>query len=113
MGRRKQSDEPSEDYKLPPMLTDEGLENFMISTAFQAAYKRMMNGTASSQEITHFLKLGSSKNKKEMQILENQKDLLTAKTKAINDSEDFTKIAKEAMQAMSEYQGRGAQEDEE
>ena len=60
---------------LRPALTPEARENQMISLAVDLAEKQLREGTASSQVITHFLKLGSSKEKLEKEILEKQKEI--------------------------------------
>ena len=69
--------------KLRPALTPEAEENQMISLAVDLAKKQLMEGTASSQVITHFLKLGSSKEKLEREKLEKENELLRAKTEAL------------------------------
>lgn len=68
---------------LRPALTPEARENQMISLAVDLAEKQLREGTASSQVITHFLKLGSSKEKLEKEILEKQKEMITAKTESL------------------------------
>lgn len=107
MPRRKAQQEPEDDYELPQMQSEEAIENLLINESVKLVYKRLKNGTASAQEVCHFLKLGSTKSRLENQILEGQKDLISAKTKAIVDGEDFKRVAEEAMAAMSEYKGTG------
>lgn len=105
MPRRKSNDDSPKIYKLPPMLSEEQMENFLISEAYQLAYQRLKDGTASSQEVCHFLKLGTTKSRLELGIMSQQKELMAAKTEAINQAEDYRKIASEAMLAMKEYRG--------
>lgn len=69
-----------------PMLTPEAKENQMISLAMDCAERQMIEGTASSQVITHFLKLGSGKERLEREKLEEENKLLRAKTKALEES---------------------------
>lgn len=69
-----------------PMLTPEAKENQMISLAMDCAERQMMEGTASSQVITHFLKLGSERERLEREKLEEENKLLRAKTKALEES---------------------------
>lgn len=107
MPRKKAPSEPTQKYDLPKMLTLEGTENVLCAKALEVAYQRMCDGTASSQEIVHFLRLASTKHQTEMAILENQKDLLAAKTHAIEQNDDFKKITEDAIIAMSEYKGSG------
>ena len=62
MSRRAKVAESSQ--TLPPMrpaLTPEARENQMISLAMDLAEKRLRDGSASSQEVTHFLKIAASK----------------------------------------------------
>lgn len=101
--------------KSPPATTPEGRENQMISLAMELAEKRLRAGTASAQEVTHFLKLGSLNNRVERDILEKQKELITAKTEAIRQSKRVDELYAEAISAMKRYAGeepdRGDNED--
>lgn len=96
-----------------PALTPDARENQMIYLATQLAEKQLMEGTASSQVITHYLKLGSSKEKLEKEILEKQKDLITAKTDALQSAKHIEELYKEAVDAMRRYSGSCQSEDEE
>lgn len=90
-----------------PALTPEARENQMISYAIDLAEKQLIEGTASSQVITHFLKLGSSKERIEKEILEKQKSLIEAKTKAYQAADDMKELYAEAIKAMRTYSGQG------
>lgn len=90
-----------------PALSPEARENQMISLAVDLAEKQLMEGTASSQVITHFLKLGTTNAKIEKEILKNQSELVKAKTKSIKNAEENSKMYKEALEAMKRYSGRG------
>jgi len=91
----------------PPAKTPEARENQMISLAIDLAEKQMIKGTASSQVISHYLKLGSTKEKLEKEILEKQKELITAKTEAIHSAKRVEELYKDALNAMRSYSGRG------
>lgn len=91
--------------KIKPPLTPEADENEMIALATNLVKQRLIEGTASSQETTHFLKLASTKARLEKEILEKQKDLIEAKTKAYRDSEDMKVLYAEAIKAMRRYNG--------
>lgn len=93
--------------KMRPALTPEARENQMISLAVDLAEKQLRDGTASSQVITHFLKLGSSKERIEKEILEKQKDLLEAKTQSYQSSQRIEALYAEAIDAMKVYNGSG------
>lgn len=76
--------------------------------------KRLLAGTASSQETTHFLKLGSTKERLEKDILEKKKDLITAKTESIQSAKRVEELYVNALNAMRRYSGdRRGDEDEE
>ena len=66
--------------KRRPALTPEARENQLISLAVDLAEKQLQEGTASSQVITHYLKLGSTKERLEKEKLEEENKLLRAKT---------------------------------
>lgn len=98
--------------KMRPALTPEARENQMISLAVDLAEKQLMEGTASAQVITHFLKLGSTKERIEKEILEKQKELISAKTESLHSTKDIKALYAEAMDAMRCYQGAKDQDDE-
>lgn len=88
-----------------PALTPDARENQLIAMAVDLAEKQLRDGTASSQVITHFLKLGSSKERIEKEILEKQKDLIDAKTKSYQSAEEMKVLYEEALRAMKSYSG--------
>lgn len=88
-----------------PALTPESRENQLISLAVDLAEKQLQEGTASSQVITHYLKLGSTKERIEKEILEKQKDLITAKTEAIKSARRIEELYENAIKAMRSYGG--------
>lgn len=78
----------------------------MISLAVDLAEKQLLEGTASSQVITHFLKLGSTKAQVEKELLERQRDLAAAKTDSLKSQQKIEELYTEAMAAMRRYNGR-------
>lgn len=90
---------------LRPALTPEARENQLISLATDLAEKQLLEGTASSQVITHYLKLGSTKEKIEKEILEKQKELISAKTEAIQSAKRIESLYADAISAMRKYSG--------
>lgn len=104
---RKKSEPSESSRKMRPALTAEARENQMISLAVDLAEKQLREGTASSQVITHYLKLGSTKEKIEKEILEKQKDLLSAKTEALQSAKKIEELYTDALNAMRDYSGRG------
>ena len=95
----------SKKNKMRPALTPEARENQMIFLATELAEQQLRDGTASSQVITHFLKLGSSKEKLEHEILKEQKKLITAKTESLESSKRIEELYTNAITAMREYGG--------
>jgi hypothetical protein len=91
--------------KRPPAKTPEARENQLVAFAMDLVEKRLLNGTASSQETTHFLKIGSTKERIEKEILEKQKDLITAKTDAIQSQKRVEELYANALNAMRSYSG--------
>lgn len=93
--------------KRRPAIMPDSREQQIISMAYDLVEKRIREGTASSQETTHFLKLGSSKARIEKETLELQKELIAAKTKALRDQEEMKELYAEALKAMRNYAGQG------
>lgn len=93
--------------KMRPALTPEARENQMISLAVDLAEQQLRDGTASSQVITHYLKLGSTKERIEKEILEKQKDLITAKTESLQSTKRIEELYANALNAMRNYSGQG------
>ena len=84
----------------------------MIALAVDLAEKQLLEGTASSQVITHYLKLGTMKEKIERDILEKQKELITAKTEALKSQKRVEELYAEALTAMRRYNGQGEPDEE-
>lgn len=95
-----------------PALTPEARENQLISLAVDLAERQLQDGTASSQVITHYLKLGSTKEKIEKEILEKQKELISAKTEALQSAKRIEELYTNAIKAMQSYSGRSDSDDE-
>jgi predicted unusual protein kinase regulating ubiquinone biosynthesis (AarF/ABC1/UbiB family) len=95
-----------------PAFTPDARENQMISLAIDLAEKQLADGTASSQVITHFLKLGSSRERLEQELLVKQKELQEAKTKSLKSSENSEILYKGALRAMRIYSGSGGEQDD-
>lgn len=110
MPRGKTSKPLSSKRKTRTPMSAEARESQLISLAIDLAEQQLRDGTASSQVITHYLKLGSSKDKLERQILEKQKDLIGAKTKAYQSSEKIEKLYADALEAFRQYGGYGKNE---
>lgn len=108
MARKKDipSNAKTSSKKIRPATTPEARENQLISLAVDLAERQLLEGTASSQVITHYLKLGSSKEKIEREILEKQKMLIEAKTENLQSSKRIEELYAEAISAMKSYSGQ-------
>ena len=95
-----------------PALTPEARENQLISLAIDLVEQRLIDGTASAQETTHFLKLASRKAKLEAERAELENELIKAKTQSIRDQADMKTLYKDAIKAMRRYGGHGGYEEE-
>ena len=112
MRKSKASGSSDQPKKMRPALTPEARENQLISLAVDLAEQQLRDGTASSQVITHYLKLGSTKERIEKEILEKQKDLIVAKTKSYQTGDELKELYKDALNAMKSYSGHGDSEDD-
>ena len=93
--------------RLRPALTPEAREQQLISLAVDLAEQQLLDGTASSQVLTHYLKLGSLREKLEREKLEEENKLLRAKVDAIKSAEKQEELYAQALRAMSRYSGKG------
>lgn len=103
------SKENKESKSMRPALSPEARINQLIYLATDLAEQQLRDGTASSQVITHYLKLGSSKEKDELErekMIEENK-LLRAKTEAIQSQKNAEEKYNAAIEAMKRYSGHG------
>ena len=104
MGRRAATATSEKKHSRVPM-TPEDREQYLINLSLDAAEKQLREGTASSQVITHFLKLGSSRELLEQEKLKEE----TKQTRATTDSLEASAKSEEryaaAIEAMRRYQG--------
>lgn len=105
MGKPKKSNQEVTEFR--PATTPEAREDQLIALAVNLAEQQLRDGTASPSVIAHFLKLGSTKERVERQILEQQKDYLAAKTEAIQSSKHSEELFQEAIAAFKNYSGHG------
>lgn len=89
-----------------PATTPEGRENQLISLAADLAERQLVEGTASSQVITHFLKLASTREQLEQERLHRENLLLSAKVDQIASSKRIEELYETALNAMRQYAGR-------
>lgn len=94
----------------PPALTPEARESQLINLAVELAEKQLIAGTASSQVITHYLKLGSMKERLEREKLEQENEYLRAKTESIQSAKRVEELYENALSAIREYSGMDSDE---
>lgn len=88
-----------------PATTDDSREGQLVNQAMDLAEKQMHEGSASSQVITHFLKLGSSRERLEQERLRNENEVLRAKVEAMASAKRVEELYAAALQAMRSYAG--------
>lgn len=105
MAARRRPSEPAGPGRKPP-TTPEARENQMISLATDLAEEQIRSGSASSQVITHFLKLGSSRERVEQQKLEHENELLAVKRQVMESQKRMEETYTNALNAMRSYSGQ-------
>ena len=110
--RQKKSSESNSIRLGRPAMSPEARENQMIAYAVDLAEKQLREGTASSQVITHYLKLGSSKERLEREKLERENELLRAKAENLQSAQRSEEVYKKALQAMRTYSGQQTDEED-
>lgn len=108
---RSSKDASSSRLKRPPATTPEGRENQMVALAHDLAEKQLADGNASSQVITHYLKLGSTRERLEREKLERENELLKAKVESIASGARVEEMYKNALNAMRSYSGQEFEDD--
>lgn len=102
-----------ETRKRPPARTPEEEENYMIGIAVKAAEDQILSGKASSQLLTHYLKLATAKERLEKQKLEAEVELIKAKKEYMDSQKQLDALYADAIKAFAEYSGNEVEDDEE
>lgn len=110
MARRK----PTEGERRPrhPARTPEAREQTVASAAYDLAEEQIRGGTASSQVITHFLKMGSTRERLEQERIAHENELLQVKREAIEGQKRVEELYMTALDAMRSYSGTPTELDE-
>ena len=103
--RRTTHMEPSKSLR-PPAATPEARENQLIAAAVDLAEQQLRDGTASAQVITHYLKLGSSREQLEQERLARENILLQAKAEQLESAKRVEELYMTALNAMRSYAGQ-------
>lgn len=110
--RKKKVETSNEIRRSRPALTPEARESQLVSLAIDVAEQQLRDGTASSQVITHYLKLGSMRERLEREKLEKENELLRAKAEALQSAKRTEEVYVNALKAMQKYSGIGSMGDE-
>lgn len=89
----------------PPAMSPEDREDQMIALAEKLAEKQLIEGTASAQIITHYLKLATVREQLEKEKLEQENRLLRAKTESLESAKRVEELYRDALNAMRSYGG--------
>lgn len=95
--------------KRPPAKTPEEQEGRMISLAMNLAEQQLIDGTASSTTISHYLKLASTREQEEMKKLKAEVKLLEAREQQVGSQEENKQMYAEAIAAFKLYSGHDAE----
>ena len=108
---RRTGSKPSETTR-SPARTPEERENQLIDAAVDLAENQLRSGDASAQVITHFLKLGSSREQLEQRRLENEVALLQTKREVMESEKRVEGLITDALHAMRVYSGNASEDKE-
>lgn len=95
-----------------PALNPENREQQLVALAVDLAEEQLREGTASSQVISHFLKIGSTRDRLEKEKLEAENELLRAKSENLQSQKKVEELYSEALSAMKSYSGQTGDENE-
>ena len=112
MAKVRASGSSGSENLMRPALTPEARESQMISLAETLAERQLRDGTASSQLITHYLKLATARERLERVKLERDIALAEAKAKALESTDRGNELYEKAIRAMRKYSGQGDPEDD-
>lgn len=112
MPKTKKVSQSTNTKKIRPAISPEARENQLIGLAYDLVEKRLLEGTATSQETTSLIKLGNTKARLEIEKMRYETELVKAKTDAIESASNAEKLFEDAMKAMQEYSGSTQEEAE-
>jgi hypothetical protein len=104
MATAKNAPEPNKPRR-PPATTLESREMQMVALAVDLAERQLSDGTASAQVITHYLKLGTTRERLEQEKLTRENQLLSARAEALAGGQRIEELYTEAIAAMRNYAG--------
>jgi hypothetical protein len=105
MTTRNENSKSQRARKRPPATTPEAREQQLVSYAVDLAERQLIEGTASAQVITHYLKLGSTRERLEQERLQKENGLLDARREALSSAQRVEELYTNALNAMRSYAG--------
>lgn len=112
MASRRTDEEHVSPRRRSPAKTPEERESMLISMAMDRAEQQIADGSASSQLLTHFAKLGSSRERLEQERLRNENEVLRKKVETMEAAVDVKNLMEEALHAFKGYSGKTIEDDE-
>lgn len=112
MKKNKTDAEVSSKRKKQRYLDPETHENYMVSLAADLAEKQLLDGTAKPSVIVHYLKLGTSQHRRELEKLENENKLLLAKVDALESAKRVEELYADVVKSMRIYSGQDDETEE-
>lgn len=106
MARVKTTNDAKPVRKIRPALNPEAREAQLAALAYDLVEQRLLDGTASAQETTHFLKSTSRQTKLQNEVLELQKKLVAAKAESYESAKEMKVLYADAIKAMRKYAGQ-------
>ena len=98
---------------MPPAASAEEREKMLISLAYNLLEKRLLDGSASSQEVTSIIKMGTMRERLERDNLMKKNELLTAQTEVARSQKNAEAAAQRAIDAIMRYRGGSQTEEDE
>lgn len=97
----------------PPATTPEEREQQLTALAYNLVEQRLLLGTATSQETTYFLNLGSVTKRLQEEKLRKENILLEARTDQIGKGDRMEELLERAVRAFKGYSGEEVPPEEE
>lgn len=104
---------PSGPRQLPPATTVEGREQQLVFLATDLAERQLRDGSASAQVVSHYLKLGSTREQLEQERLRQENEVLRAKVEQMASTRRIEELYEQAISAMRTYSGQELEHEDE
>lgn len=111
MATKKKSVEKVKTPSSPPARNPENRENQLVELAYNLAEQRLRDGTASAQEVVHFLRMGAAKTQLEKKKLEIETELAMSKKELIESNKRSEEKYQQALDAFRIYNGQVKNDD--